>query len=99
MKSLFGNADAQSEGSQTNLQKAILELDAFADMKSLSVSAIEGKAAIFNSQQKVQIPQLYMKGKLILLEANPVILRLTLDQRFAWNAQVEAVKQSWVKRI
>jgi hypothetical protein len=40
-----------------------------------------------------------MKGTLIQLQDNPVILGLTLDQRLAWNAQVKAVKQSWVKRI
>jgi hypothetical protein len=40
-----------------------------------------------------------MKGTLIQLEDNPVVLGLTLDQRLAWNVQVKAVKQSWVKRI
>jgi hypothetical protein len=88
-----------SEGSETNLQKAILELDAFSGTKFISVSAVKTKAAIFHNKQNVRILQLYIKDTLIQLESNPVILGLILDQRLTWNAQVEAVKQYWVKRI
>jgi hypothetical protein len=39
-----------SAGSETNLQKSKIELDAFSETKSLSVSAIKTKAAIFNNK-------------------------------------------------